>query len=32
MDHEAKMALLDQCPNYMYKEMLQHDLDAFLKF
>ena len=31
MDHESKMALLNQCPNYQFIQQLRQDLDAFLR-
>ena len=30
MDHNTKMALLNQCPNYQFKDLVRTDMDAFL--
>ena len=31
MDHNTKMALLNQCPNYQFLDMVRSDMDSFLK-
>jgi hypothetical protein len=31
MDHNTKMALLNQCPNYQFQAQIRQDLDAFLQ-
>ena len=31
MDHQTKMALIDQCPNYQFVPQLRADMDAFLQ-
>ena len=31
MDHQSKMALIDQCPSYQFVPQLRADMDAFLQ-